>query len=243
MDLASAVASTPRMGVSQRAHPTTRHSTTPPVADHNAGVMISTTHRLALLLLIAIATAFTGCAAPSGLKHDANTIREHVIAVDDHGRPHDPASPNSPEYSMKQYRGQISSMLLAMDALLPRSSRSQNPDLRPRRVNAPADSLQNADDEMDSVLAAGYYPIYLDWNSDLLSSYGEHVTSITQGQTDLSIGRALLTPIYVIADLGRAAARTPIVWVNQAAGDLDLGGRRFRNASRAIHLPDNHAGG
>jgi len=208
------------MGVSQRARPTTRHSTTPPAADHNIGGMISTTHRLPLLL-IALATVFTGCAAPSVLKHDANTIREHVIAVDDRGRPHDPALPNGREFTLKEYRQQIKQMLLAM-----RTFFREHPDRQillfvHGGMNAPADSLQNADDEMDHVIAAGYYPIYLDWNSDLLSSYGEHITSITQGQTDESIGRRVLTPFYAIADLLRAAARVPIVWVNQAGGDIE----------------------
>ena len=64
-------------------------------------------------------------------------------------------------------------------------------------------------------MAAGYYPIYLDCDSDILDTYGEHIAAITQGHSDNSVVRALLSPFYVLADIGRAATRIPVVWANQ----------------------------
>lgn len=175
--------------------------------------------RRLFLIFTSTATFLAGCASPSALMHSEECIREHVITVDGKGRPHDPAADGC-EYSMDEYRRQIAQMFLAM-----RRFHQTHPG---RKVllfvhgglNSPADSLQNADEEMDHVTAAGYYPIYLNWDSDALSTYGEHLTSITQGQTDATFGRALMTPLYAIADILRAAGRLPIVLVNQAGGDI-----------------------
>jgi hypothetical protein len=177
------------------------------------------TSRLALYTLAAFTFTFGGCAAPSGLQHTPDVIRRHVIAIDGNGRPHDPTCARGRALTIPEYRSQIAQIMLAM-----REYFRTHPDRRillfvHGGLNAPGDSLQNADKEMDQVIAAGYYPIYLDWDSNLLGSYGDHISSITEGQTDSSVGRWLLTPFYVIADMLRAAARTPIVWVNQAAGD------------------------
>ena len=177
------------------------------------------TYRPPFLPLALLVFLVSGCAAPSPFKHDLAFLRQHVITVDGRGRAHDPSSAEGREYNMNEYREQIKQMLIAM-----RSFFKSHPDRQilvfvHGGMNAPADSLRNADDEMDQVIAAGYYPIYLNWNSDLLNSYGEHVSSITQGQTDHTFGRQMLMPIYVVADLVRAAARLPIVWLNQAADD------------------------
>ena len=67
---------------------------------------------------------------------------------------------------------------------------------------------------------AGYYPIFLNWNSDVVDSYGEHLTRITQGQTDDSVVRRVLSPLYVLADVGRAVTRAPVVWSNQLGSDM-----------------------
>src|SRR5665213_1305395 len=197
-----------------------RDSTIPPPTNHNSRTMTLLITRVSLLALFAVAIC-SGCAAPSDLKHDPPVIREHVIALDGRGRPHDPATIDGREYGMKEYRDQIKQMLLAMRGFFKTHPDRQILLFVHGGMNAPADSLRNADDEMDQVIAAGYYPIYLDWNSDLLNSYGEHVSSITQGQTDHTLRRQLLTPFYVIADLLRATARLPIVWINQAGGDAE----------------------
>ncbi len=173
-----------------------------------------------LFTLTGTAIFLFGCAAAPSLTHDAECLREHVITVDGKGRPHDPAVADGREYNMTEYRCQIAQMFEAMDAFYKTHSDRKVLLFVHGGLNAPADSLQSADAEMDHVIAAGYYPIYLDWNSDVLSTYGEHLTSITQGQTDETFGRALMTPFYLIADILRAAGRLPIVLVNQAGGDL-----------------------
>src|SRR6185369_13961929 len=89
----------------------------------------------------------------------------------------------------------------------------------------PDTAVRSADYEIDRMIDDGYYPIFVNWQSDLVDSYGEHLVSVTQGrkQYDGSLGRALLSPLYLFADLGRAVTRAPIVWVNQVGSDVAAG--------------------
>jgi hypothetical protein len=168
-------------------------------------------------------TITTGCTSSPPLKHSPDDLRDHIISVDGHGIPHDPASPDGKDLDMSQYRGQLAHMFASM-----RRFHQSHPD---RKVlifvhgglNAPGTSLAAADAEMDHVIAAGYYPIYLDWDSDLNDSYGEHLVEITQGQEDDSALRKLISPLYFIADLGKAISRAPIVWANQIGSDSAAG--------------------
>jgi hypothetical protein len=192
--------------------------------------------RITYLISIGLLAAFLqGCTAAPALTHSPQIIREHVIAVDGAGRPHDPMSPNSPAYTIPQYRRQIDCIFNAMDAF-----HKQRPDRKilifvHGGLNSPADSLASADSEMDCVMGAGFYPIYLDWDSDLLSTYGEHIALITQGETDNTVARALLSPAYVLADIGRAATRIPIVWINQFGSDIQAAGADIAALPKSGH--------
>ncbi len=60
------------------------------------------------------------------------------------------------------------------------------------------------------------YPIFINWESGLRSSYLEHLFFITQGQRYAIPSRVLVSPVYLAADLGRAIARAPFTWGQQA---------------------------
>lgn len=63
-----------------------------------------------------------------------------------------------------------------------------------------------------------YYPIFVNWNSALFSSYGEHLTSVRQGNTDRWAWAT--SPTYLATDLGRGLIRAPVVWWSLIANDL-----------------------
>ena len=135
------------------------------------------------------------------------------------GAPRDPTLAKGAPYNIEQFRGQLAGIFHAM-----RDYHHGHPD---RKVlifvhgglNKFDQSLASADNEIEPIMDAGYYPIFLDWNSDLADAYGEHLTRITQGQTDTSCARKLLSPAYLVADMGRALTRAPIVWSNQFSAD------------------------
>jgi pimeloyl-ACP methyl ester carboxylesterase len=59
------------------------------------------------------------------------------------------------------------------------------------------------------------YPIFINWESGLISSYGEHLFRITQGQRYDTFLRSAVFEVYLVADFGRAIARAPFVWGQQ----------------------------
>ena len=169
-----------------------------------------------------------GCgSSPKLSSDDREKILDHVIAVDGKGHPHDPTDPDGPSESLSAYRQQLDGMFWQM-----KECHDKNLNLKilifvHGGLNSPGSSLAFARAEMDEVMKAGYYPIYLDWNSGILDTYGDHILSITQGEEDTNAGRVLFSPFYVLADIGRALTRTPIVWANQFSADVEAVGRDF----------------
>jgi hypothetical protein len=159
------------------------------------------------------------CAAP--LHNTPDQIRAHVLVVDGKGLPHDPFSPGMSPFTMPEYHTRLDGIFTDVATFY-----KNKPGKKTILIfihgglNSPDDSLAAADLEMQNVIAAGYYPIYLDWNSDIFSTYGEHIFSLTQGRTDNTPIRWLFTPAYVIADIGRAVTRMPIVYLNEFASDI-----------------------
>lgn len=66
---------------------------------------------------------------------------------------------------------------------------------------------------------AGFYPIFIIWDSDLYSSYGDHLWRVRQGEDSPYL--APFTSVFVLPiDLATAFARTPIVWSSELRTDL-----------------------
>jgi pimeloyl-ACP methyl ester carboxylesterase len=66
------------------------------------------------------------------------------------------------------------------------------------------------------------YPIAINWESTLAGAYREHLVSLRQGERETRpLAIVLTTPLYFIADLGRAITRAPIVWYGQASRFLE----------------------
>lgn len=79
-------------------------------------------------------------------------------------------------------------------------------------MNVPRQSLRrSAILGADSDLRAEYYPIFINWNSEPLSSYSEHLFLVRQGQYQPVMG-PLTSPFYLAADIARALVRAPAVW-------------------------------
>lgn len=63
-----------------------------------------------------------------------------------------------------------------------------------------------------------YYPIFVNWNSALPSSYGEHLTSVRQGKR--ARWAWMTSPTYLATDIGRGLIRAPVVWRSLVVNDL-----------------------
>ena len=84
-----------------------------------------------------------------------------------------------------------------------------------------------------------YYPISVNWNSALFSSYGEHLISVRQGNTDPWAW--VTSPIFLATDLGRGLIRAPVVWGTIVENDLTswLSNKDNRDANKIAQALNN----
>ena len=108
----------------------------------------------------------------------------------------------------------------------------------------------------------GYYPIFVNWDSSLDSSYIEHLLNVRQGEHhDLFSLRGLpLAPAFLITDVARGLSRAPLSWAQlftnayygsifydasdarEAANDLVLQRRESPGESITISSPQEPPG-
>ena len=198
-------------------------------------------HTILLALLgVACLAAEGGCGAPPKLVHDGQwhcaecrggrwrpagrvpDIKDFVIVVDGQGVPRDPKATQNEVKSVEDFEREVDRILAEMKSFHDRRAGKHRKVLIfvHGGLNGYDKSLRAADKEIDSILDAGYYPIFLNWNSKLGDAYGEHLTRITHGRTDDGWPRWLMWPLYLFADIGRATTRAPVVWAHQIGTDL-----------------------
>ena len=81
-------------------------------------------------------------------------------------------------------------------------------------LNTQVGTIERAADLHQSIEAAGYFPIFVNWQSSLVSSYLDHLLYIRKGQDMGALGMPL-APLYLLADVARSVARAPVVWAFQ----------------------------
>jgi hypothetical protein len=74
-------------------------------------------------------------------------------------------------------------------------------------------------DDAEPLSKAGYYPIFIIWPSGILSTYGYHLVRLRPPERSGPIDKTLAVPLNLIADVGRAAVRAPIVSINLMKND------------------------
>lgn len=166
--------------------------------------------------LAAILFALVGCAhEPSPANWPA---AEHVIAVNEKGETVDPARwPKTT--TVEQFHQQMADLSASIDRF------HQSHPNQPKKIlvfvhgglTPPEDTIPYAQSHVQQIEDAGYYPIFVVWNPELSSSYGEHLTKVRQGRYEAQ--SSWLAPFYLIADLGRAVTRLPITWTFQIKND------------------------
>jgi pimeloyl-ACP methyl ester carboxylesterase len=70
------------------------------------------------------------------------------------------------------------------------------------------------------LLDDGYYPIFINWQSNLPLSLWEHTVTTRQGNYLGWKQGVVLAPFYLIGDLGRAISRAPVIWGFALHNDL-----------------------
>jgi hypothetical protein len=138
-------------------------------------------------------------------------VQSHALFVDEQGRPHGLSSvSDSKPMDTAAYHAFLHQM---MDGV-----RNSGRTAILIRIHGGRTAINEALDasvwQLDSMMAdtkSHYYPLFVNWESTDLSSYGEHVEYVRQGQRyDTFFQGPFLAPMYFVADLGFGLAHFPI---------------------------------
>jgi pimeloyl-ACP methyl ester carboxylesterase len=85
-------------------------------------------------------------------------------------------------------------------------------------LNTQVGTVERAVQLVTKIPRDDHYPIFINWQSSLWSSYSNHLFDVRQGE---SPGWGpILSPFYFIYDVARAVTRAPVVWTFQTINTL-----------------------
>ncbi|RLD12031.1 MAG: hypothetical protein DRI44_02100 [Chlamydiae bacterium] len=144
---------------------------------------------------------------------------EHMIAINDDGSPHKyPVKIDSKVISTDEYV--YSNHVNKIISSIKKSGRTNILIYVFGGMNSLDSTIERsaiyAKDISDT---SDYYPILVNWESSLFDAYYDHLMWYRRGVRDPYFG-PVLSPFYLIADLGRAVTRLPINIVYQSLGSF-----------------------
>lgn len=89
-------------------------------------------------------------------------------------------------------------------------------------LNGNGTALRRAVEQTPCMRRAGYFPVFLIWNSAFTDTYWEQISHVRHGRR-YDTPRAT-TPVYFLADLGQGIARAPATYLNMLGGFLETTG-------------------
>jgi hypothetical protein len=165
-------------------------------------------------------TGNIGCREKPDFCQDPRGESRHLWILPVEYRQMDRRSPESnaprPDFSPGSYEAYLNALFedLARNAPV-KNNKKQILIFAHGGLNTQVGTVERALDFMQGIPKEDYYPIFINWQSSLFSSYFDHLVNIRQGES--WDGWGLLTtpvfvPVYFAADVARAIARAPIVW-------------------------------
>src|SRR5579871_3632599 len=178
------------------------------------------------LLLGRAFTALIAALGLAGCGTAAYAPREHVVLVDHTGTPLvTDDREGGRRYLTAETNSEFAAHLAAITAAIAADTNCIGPDGRKRilifahgGLNTYNVSLARVT-EVTPKIGTNFYPLFINWDSGLKSSYLEHLFWVRQGEVHKVWG-PLTSPFYLLADLGRAVTRAPVVWYYQWTSDL-----------------------
>lgn len=82
-----------------------------------------------------------------------------------------------------------------------------------------------------------YFPIFVNWHSGLLSTYGDHLLNVRQGE-DAGWWGYLTSPVYLGIDIVRSIIRAPLVWTSFLKNDAKTAPllNRYLDSKDPVHV-------
>ncbi len=167
-------------------------------------------------LLLLAALGLTGCST-------VEAPPQHVVLVDHEGRSLYLAGPKArkPESTndFEQHLAAITKAIATDTNCIAPDGTRQILIFVHGGLNTYNQSLARANEITPKISAAHYYPLFINWDSGLISSYWEHLFLVRQGEVEPVWGPVTF-PLYFVADVGRAVTRAPVVWYYQITSDF-----------------------
>jgi len=186
-------------------------------------------------LLIVLAFVLSGCKT-------ADAPRQNVIVMNRSGKPLVPdrgrAGQKEGESEFESHLNTITNAIATCRNCVTRDGTKRVLIFVHGGMNTVNGSLAKVRALVPRIAAEDYYPLFINWNSGLWSSYWEHLTVVRQGQVKPVWG-LLTSPLYLLADLGRAVTRAPVTWYYQLTSDATTAAKHEtpRFLRRVLFLP------
>jgi pimeloyl-ACP methyl ester carboxylesterase len=170
---------------------------------------------LSIGFLLTLAICGSGCTA-------VQAPRQHVVLVNRSGKS---LFPDGDRARKPEKAGEFAAHLTAITNAIAKCTNCASSDGTKRvlifvhgGLNTYNQSLERVNELVPDISRDGYYPLFINWNSGLVSSYQEHLLITRQGRVEHVWG-PLTSPFFLAADLGRAVTRAPVVWYYQLTSD------------------------
>jgi pimeloyl-ACP methyl ester carboxylesterase len=172
--------------------------------------------RLSLVLLLMCASCARAVPPENGGLIDRQRA-SHVITVAPDGTPVDPTSYGA--LGRKAFDEQIALITEGLD----RSGKDKLIVFVHGGLNHRDASQRRVDELLPPLLAAGYYPLFLNWNSDLVDTAIEDLLYVRQGRVARYLG-PVSSPFALLVAVGSGLLRAPLVWGQMLSSDLNATG-------------------
>lgn len=171
-----------------------------------------------LLLAAGAAALLVGCLGP---EVDDDDVR-HIVMYDRSGTAIDARDRTGPLWSYDELDAYAAHVEDVMDGI--RASGKDRVLLFVHGgLNEQDTTIERARDLWAEIEADGAYPIFVNWQSNLVSSYRDHLLFVRRGQ-DWGGWGIPVAPFQLLADLGRGLSRLPGVVATQLAEVAALAG-------------------
>jgi hypothetical protein len=225
---------------------------------HRPAAQHAARHRPPLRRWLALGAAglLTGCASDRYLPDgEQAAIRSHVVIADAEGFAVDPATrePFDPPTSIEQpvFRHYLDTAFKRMDAYFNEPAYlAGNPSGGTTKrilihvhggLNSFSDAITTVENTYQRIATEAngedrYFPFFVCWNSDGLSTYGQHLFSVSQGE-EQPVLTTLASPVSALVDLATGLVESPITWYRQIT-DIDLPAAMRRGSLNRDDLAD-----
>ena len=163
-------------------------------------------------------------AVPSLSRPDERSISAHAIFINGEGRAIEPHTDScGREIRDSAYDRYLTTIIDSIRADSARRGTAPKLLLRIHgglnTLNGSLDATVGMNEQISQDRQAGFYPLFINWESGLMSAYGEHLFLVRRGHRERGwwmVPALLTSPFYLVRDLGGAAARLPITTMTQA---------------------------